>query len=145
MVRRVLLILGCASAVSCGAARIVEITPTGGVVALQGDRDLAMPGARQAMDAQCGEGNYAIVRQWEQPVGTYATASSNVKLTPMGAGTYSGKATTDVSSGQVTEWRMEFQCGARRGPPGAAPLPPIPTAPEQAPAPPPPPTNGGRS
>jgi len=121
MFGRTVIALVALGAAACGAARIVEISPVGGVVALQGDRDFAMGEARTEMDAQCGVGNYSIVRQWEQPSGaSYATTSSDVHLQQIGSGVYRGDSTTQVATGPVMEWRMEFRCGGRT----VAPKPP---------------------
>lgn len=105
---------------ACGAARLVERTPYGGVVALQGDRSMAMQQAQPIMDAQCGAGNYTIVREWEQAVGTESTGRQDVRLSDDGTGTLRGAGTGHVETRDVTEWRLEFQCGAGSGPPGAA-------------------------
>jgi len=46
---------------ACGSARMIQVTPTGGTLELQGDRAKAMDAANAQMDEKCGKDGWAIV------------------------------------------------------------------------------------
>src|SRR5689334_21653007 len=64
-----------AALTGCGSIRVVQKTPTGGVVALLGSQDKAREKAAEYMSAQCPEG-YRIVEESEAVVGTETTAET---------------------------------------------------------------------
>ena len=105
-----LLVIGLAA---CGGARIIQMTPTGGIIELQGDRSKAMEQATSDMNAKCGANSFTIVKDGDEPVGTQTGTT-----TP------------------VMAWRIHFQCTGAVGP--AAPMPPIDQGTAGPPAPPPP-------
>ncbi|HUQ04599.1 MAG TPA: hypothetical protein VM261_18995 [Kofleriaceae bacterium] len=136
---------------ACGSARIVSRTQYGGIVALQGDRGKAMEQAHKEMAAHCGAGNYAIVQEGEEVIGTDTVAQSDTNYgedtayaegtqnsgdssaTAGGASTRGGSSTNaQTSTRNAVEWRVHYQCGG--APAGAGPAPM---------APPPPPSGGG--
>lgn len=51
---------------ACGTARIVQKTPYGGVIELQGDHNKAMEQANEEMAAACP--NFIVVREGNEPV-----------------------------------------------------------------------------
>jgi hypothetical protein len=127
MLGKVSLGLGLVLAIAaCGAARLVQRTPYGGVLELQGDRGRAMEHATTEMNAHCGVNNYTIIQEGEEPVvGSNPYASPNNG--PYGSG---------PPQGTRYPWRVHYQCnnaGAPEAMPAAAP------APDPAPPPPPPP------
>ena len=77
---------------ACGTARIVQKTPYGGVIELQGDHNKAMEQANEQMAAACPD--FIVVREGPEPIAD----------TPEGSGT--------------TVYRVRYQCGD--GPPAAA-------------------------
>jgi hypothetical protein len=78
----------------CGTARIVQRTPYGGVIELQGDHGKAMEQANEQMAAACP--NFIVVREGDEPA-------------------------TDAMPG-ATVYRVRYQCGDDS--PAAAPAPP---------------------
>jgi hypothetical protein len=130
---------------ACGSARLIQQTPQGGTLELQGDRNKAMEDANNQMAAQCGPNNYTIVQQGEEPVGTdtYTRADqSTVDQTSR-----SGRTTTsDTSQQQVSStrtavaWRVHYQCNGAM--PAAGQMPPQ-QMPPQGPPQGPPPDQGG--
>lgn len=119
------LIVAAVFLVACGSARVVQRTQYGGVVALQGDRGKAMEGAHREMAAHCGAGNYTIVQEGEEVVGSVTEYGERTEHDPYGESTGGAAETT-----QKTEWRIHYQCG---GAPAAAPPPGPEPAPEPAP------------
>ncbi len=121
------------TASACGHARLVSRTPTGGIYALEGDRNKAMEDAQAQMAAHC-QGPYSILSEGEQVVGT-DTAQANE--------TYVAEDGTVVNQGgqstrEVAEWRVQYECTEGEGaPPGYAPQAPPPGYGQQ-----PPPTPG---
>ena len=78
---------------ACGTARIVQKTPSGGVIELQGDHNKAMEQANEEMAAACPD--FIVVREGLEP-------------------------TADPSPGgsAATVYRVRYQCGD--GAPAAA-------------------------
>ena len=149
----ILLVAGAAvlATAGCGSARLVSRNQTGGVIALQGDRQKAMEQAHQEMSAHCGPGAYRIVEEGEHVVGSETQAADETYATKEGTVVTQGGSQTK----NVIEWRMKYECGAPPayyGQPAAPPAPPgtyiappppynYPPPPAQyppAPAPPPP-------
>ncbi len=124
---------------ACGSARIIQMTPAGGIIELQGDRSKAMEQATSDMNAKCGPSNFTIVQEGEEPVGT-----QTVQQDQPNPG--SGAPTTTSSTSNVMAWRIHFQCNGAIGgpppldqPPMAPPGPPGASPPTAAdPTPPPP-------
>lgn len=125
---------------ACGSARIVKRTQYGGVIALQGDRGKAMEQAHNEMGAHCGAGNYSIVQEGEEVIGTDTVArsdtaygedtayaegthnSGNSSSTAGGQSTRGGSSTAaSASTREAVEWRVHYQCGG--APAGAGPAP----------------------
>jgi len=77
---------------ACGSARVVQRTPTGGVIELDGERANAMERAHQAMAANCAPRGYAIVKEGKEGVEPDAA------------------------------WRLHYQCGGRPVPPDSTPI-----------------------
>lgn len=115
------LLLGAALLAACGSARVVQRTQYGGVVALEGDRGKAMERAHSEMAAHCGAGNYTIVQEGEEVIGSDTEYGERTDYDSQGESTGGGASTR-----QATEWRVHYQCGAGGGQP-----------------PPPPPAGGG--
>lgn len=148
-------LLGALVAVSiaaCGSARVIKRTQYGGVIALQGDRGKAMEQAHKEMGGHCGPGNYSIVQEGEEVIGTDTVArsdtdygedtayaegtntSGNSSSTAGGSSTRGGSSTQAQSSTrEAVEWRVHYQCGG--APAGAPAGPPPPPPPGPAPAP----------
>jgi hypothetical protein len=139
---------------ACGSARIVKRTQYGGVIALQGDRGKAMEQAHKEMGAHCGAGNYSIVQEGEEVIGSDTVArsdtaygedtayaegtsnSGNSSSTAGGSSTRGGASTDSASSTRdAVEWRVHYQCGG--APAGAGGPPPPPPGGGGAPPPPP--------
>jgi hypothetical protein len=134
----VLVVLGCLGLASaCVSVREVERTRYGGVLALRGFRDEAMKQADQMMATRCGRENYTIVREFEATIGSDSRTTGTATLTPgvptpvalstPGPPAVPGIAPTatttgDTSTRDVTEWRVQYECGAggaaTAGPPG---------------------------
>ncbi|HSN30834.1 MAG TPA: hypothetical protein VLT45_31315 [Kofleriaceae bacterium] len=124
---------------ACGSARLIQQTPQGGVLELQGDRGKAMEDAQNQMAAQCGPNNYTIVQQGEEAIGTDTYSrqdSSAVDQTSR-----SGRTTTSDQTSQgmqstrtAVAWRVHYQCNGampaagqmpqQMPPPGGQPMPP---------------------
>lgn len=114
---------------ACGSARVVQRTQYGGVIALEGDRGKAMDAAHGEMGRHCGAGNYTIVQEGEEVIGSETEYGERTDYDRYGESTGGGATTTNK-----TEWRVHYQCG------GAPPPPPAPAAgapggPPPAPAP----------
>lgn len=63
------LALGLAALIAgCGAARVISCTGTGGVLVLEGFRDLAKQDAHRQMTAHC-RGPYTIIRETDEVAG----------------------------------------------------------------------------
>ena len=62
------LALGLALGSACGAARVVGRTPDGGVLVLEGIRDVAQDDAHRKMTASC-HGPYTIMRDGDEVAG----------------------------------------------------------------------------
>ncbi len=140
---------------ACGSARLIQQTPQGGTLELQGDRGKAMEDANNQMAAQCGPNNYTIVQQGEEPVGTdtYTRQDSQAvdQTSRSGRTTTSDQSTQQVSSTRTAmAWRVHYQCngampaagqmpppGGQQMPPpgGQPPAPPPPAGPPPGPAP----------
>jgi hypothetical protein len=137
----------------CGHARLVNRSQTGGVFALEGDRNKAMEDAAQQMAAHC-RGPYTIVAEGENVIGTDSAQQNETYVTKDGTVVNQGGQSTR----QAIEWRVQYVCGSQGPAPGqyGAPPPgqyppqqgaqPDPYDPNQqqgAPQPPPPPPPSG--
>lgn len=81
---------------ACGTARIVQKTPYGGVIELQGDHGKAIEQANEEMAAACPD--FIVVREGYEPVGDAPPGGS-----------------------AATVYRVRYQCG--NGAPAGAPRP----------------------
>lgn len=121
-----LFIAAAALLAACGSARVVQRTQYGGVIALQGDRGKAMEDAHRQMAQHCGGGNYTIVQEGEEVIGTDTSYGESSDYASNESGT---RAASDTSGGsstrQAVEWRVHYQCG---GGGGGEPPPPGPGA-----------------
>jgi hypothetical protein len=94
-----------------GRARPVQRTQTGGIIALEGDRQKASEEASQLMAQHC-QGQYQVVEEGEHVVGTDTAAASE---------SYEGRHGTYEEGGEstreATEWRIKYVCGAGGPPP----------------------------
>jgi hypothetical protein len=79
---------------------VVQKTPDGGVVALEGVQSGAREKADDYMRSQCG-GDYAVVEEGEAVVGADTTTRKT--------STFLGPATQSQSSDR-REWRITFKC-----------------------------------
>ncbi len=122
------LILAAALA-ACGSAREIQRTQTGGTVELQGDRGKAMENAHQIMAGHCGPGNYQIIQEGEEAIGTDTVSredSSDVNHTSRNGRTNTNDSSTvgQTQTRTATAWRVHYQCGAAAaGPPPMNPAP----------------------
>jgi hypothetical protein len=89
----------------CGTARIVQRTPRGGVIELEGDHNKAMEHANEQMAAQCNN-NFLVVRDGDEPVSS---------------------APAEPGAPIATVFRVHYECGDGT-PSGASPPPPAPPA-----------------
>ncbi|HEX2690263.1 MAG TPA: hypothetical protein VHN14_26795 [Kofleriaceae bacterium] len=128
---------------ACGTARVIHQDQAGGVIELQGDQGKAMEQANQEMAAHCGAGNFTVVSQGEEAIGTDTVTSedqaTNSKTSRSGRHTATDTSTTATTSTRTaTAWRVHYQCGqgAAMGAGG-----PPPGAPPPGDQPPPPPVN----
>ena len=96
---------------ACGSARVVQRTQYGGIIALEGGRGRARESARAEMAANCGDGNYRVISEGEEVVGTETTHTESTDVD--GDGNYTESAETTK---YLTEWRLHYECGS--GPPG---------------------------
>jgi hypothetical protein len=93
---------------ACGTARVVQRGQGGGVLALQGERNEAMKDAHVKMAGHCGVGQYTVVQESEEVVGTATSNNEEQKTTKKGTVVNEGTSKTL----NVTEWRLTYQCGA---------------------------------
>ncbi|MBV8761164.1 MAG: hypothetical protein JO257_27960 [Deltaproteobacteria bacterium] len=112
---------------ACGSARLIQQTPQGGVLELQGDRGKAMEDAQNQMSAQCGPNNYTIVQQGEEAIGTdtYSRQDSSAvdQTSRSGRTTTSDQTSSGVQSTRTaTAWRVHYQCNGAM--PAAGQMPP---------------------
>jgi hypothetical protein len=126
---------------ACGSARLIQQTPQGGTLELQGDRNKAMEDANNQMAAQCGPNNYTVVLQGFEPIGTdtYTQQNSSAvdQTSRSGRTTTSDQQTNQVTSTrEATVWRVHYQCNGAM--PAAGQMPPQQMPPQQPPAGPPP-------
>jgi hypothetical protein len=80
---------------ACGTARIVQKTPSGGVIELQGDHNKAMEQANEEMAAACPD--FIVVREGLEPLADASPGGSAASV-----------------------YRVRYQCGDG-SPTGAAP------------------------
>ena len=99
---------------ACGSARVVQRTQYGGVIALEGDRGKAMDAAHGEMANHCGAGNYTIVQEGEEVIGSETEYGERTDYDSDGQSTGGSSSTTNK-----TEWRVHYQCGG--APPEPAP------------------------
>jgi hypothetical protein len=89
-----------ATLAACGTARVVQKTPTAGVIELQGDHNKAMEQANQEMAMHCGMGNFTVL-------------SEGYEAVPLDAGSGAGPGTAPADSAAApTAWRIRYQCEA---------------------------------
>ena len=88
---------------ACGTARIVQKTPIGGTIELEGDHNKAMEQANEEMAAHCGFSNFTVLFEGAEPV-----ALDNATATP--------------ADSSRTAYRVRYQCDA--GIPVGTPTPP---------------------
>ncbi len=71
-----------------GWAKLIRRVPGGGVIALLGERDVAMDAALEQMTEHCGPQSFTIVQEGEEAIATDET-------------------------GQITtQWRVHYQCNS---------------------------------
>lgn len=153
MLRKLCLALVCAASFTAcvGTAELVTQNQTGGVFRLTGVRDKAMADAHKQMAAHCGPGNYTVVQQGEEAIGTdvitrsdtnygedtVAGGASNTTYDSNGSSssavgassTRGGSSTQGIQSTRTaTEWRIHYVCGAPGAAAGGPPPPPPPPA-----------------
>ena len=127
---------------ACGTARVIQRNQAGGVIELQGDRGKAMEQASQEMAMHCGPGNFTVVSEGEEPVGTDTvvredTATDTATSKSGRRSSTDTSSTTTQSTRTAVAWRVHYQCGGAPagtmpppgGPPPAAPPGPPPAAP----------------
>lgn len=133
MLRKVSVGLVVALLSACGAAKVIQRTQTGGVIELQGDRGKAMEQANGEMSAHCGPGNYTIVQEGEEAIGTDTftreDTAEDTRTSRSGRRSSTDSTTTgQTSTRTATAWRIHYQCGGAGGPaaagPGGPPPPP---------------------
>ena len=87
---------------ACGTARVVQKTPIGGMIELEGDHNKAMEQANEEMAAHCGFSNFTVLFEGAEPLEL-------------------DKAATPADSSR-TAYRVRYQCDA--GIPVGTPTPP---------------------
>ena len=106
-VRKAALLAVALIAPACGTYRVVNRTPSGGIVAHEGRRDKAMAKAHTAMADHC-RGPYTIVEEGEHVIGHDTTRGEETHVADDGTVvTGSGESTRDA-----TEWRIRYVCGS---------------------------------
>jgi hypothetical protein len=102
---------GALLAAACGQARVVQRSQTGGVIALEGNRQKALEQAQQMMAEHC-RGPYTVVEEGEHVVGSVREGGEETFVAEDGTlVTHQGETTRDA-----TEWRLTYVCG-QGGPP----------------------------
>jgi hypothetical protein len=86
---------------ACGNARVITMTPAGGVIQLEGDQGKAREQAHYQMFAHCGAGNFLITYE-----GSEASDPDPTQAAP------DPEARTPT-----TAYRIHFSCTNRRAPP----------------------------
>jgi len=61
---------------ACGTARVVQRTPVGGTIELEGDHNKAMEQANEEMAAHCGLSNFTVLFEGAEPVDSEAAATT---------------------------------------------------------------------
>ena len=122
MLRKLSLGLLIATVAACGSAKVIQRTQTGGIIELDGDRTKAMESAQSEMAAHCGPGNYTIVQEGEEAIGTdtIVTEDTASDTTTSRSGRRSSTDTSTVnqtSTRTATAWRVHYQCNGAGGPP----------------------------
>ncbi len=112
---------------ACSSYRVVKVTPSGGIVALQGDRDDAHAKAEKYMASRCPDG-YKILEEGEVPVGSSTEGEAHKGTDLFGLKTVHESSSTH----EETEWRVTYQCKSAAA---AAPAAPAAPADNAAPAP----------
>jgi len=107
--------------VACGQARIIQITPMGGIIELQGDRSKAMEQATDDMNQKCGQNNFTIVQEGDETVGTETYVTEN-QQDQSHAVHPTAPAATDTTR-PASAHRIHFQCNGTAGAPPATPNP----------------------
>lgn len=116
MHRTFIALLAVSLLVACGSARLVEKTQTGGVIALEGDRDKAWEQAEADIRDHCGDQGHHIVREGETVIGEKTEYGERTE--PDKKGTSTGG---EVTTSDLTEWRVEYMCGEPTPEPAAEP------------------------
>ena len=119
---------------ACGSAKVIQRTQTGGIIQLEGDRGKAMEQANQEMSAHCGPGNFTIVQEGEEAIGTDTVAREDTaygeKTSRSGRRTEGGSTTQAATSTRTaTAWRVHYECGGGAGGPPPAQGGPAPGGP----------------
>jgi hypothetical protein len=112
----VTLVLFAFVAAGCGTARLVEKTQTGGIIALEGDKDKAWEDANSQIKDHCGDDGHHIVREGEHVIGE--TTEYDERTEEDKRGTSTGG---DVTTSDLTEWRVEYMCGEPTPEPASEP------------------------
>jgi hypothetical protein len=107
------LALASLSLAACSSIRVVQKTPQGGVVALQGDREEAMQKAVTYMQSQCPTG-YQIVEEGEAVIGQDIQTETTQNRSRWGNSQSTRGSTTDKR-----EWRVTYACKDASGKQGA--------------------------
>lgn len=117
-------------ATACGSAKVINRTQAGGVIELQGDRGKAMEQANSEMSAHCGPGNFTIVQEGEEAVGTDTftreDTAEDTRTNRSGRRSSTDSSTqAQTSTRTATAWRVHYQCAGAAGgpPPGGDPGP----------------------
>ena len=142
MLRKLSLGLVFAALAACGSAKVIQRTQSGGVIELNGDRGKAMEQANQEMSAHCGPGNFTILQEGEEAVGTDTIVNEDTaqdsRTSRSGRRSSTDTSTTQTTSTRTaTAWRVHYACN---GAGGQAPMAqPAAAPPPGQPQPPPPP------
>ena len=104
--------LGClltlaAMTTGCASASVVYREPTGGQLALNGERSRAWDDAMARMDAHCGKAGYRIVREENVTVGETTQAQAQTQYHRSHTQGWAQSTTTPV-----TQYRVTYVCGS---------------------------------
>lgn len=89
-----------AAVAACGTARIVQKTPAGGTIELEGDHNKAMEQANEQMAEHCGYSNFTVLFEGSEPLDA-------------------DRPTATPAASTATAYRVRYQCDG--GPPPAEP------------------------
>ena len=94
---------------ACGTARIIQMTPTGGIIELQGDHSKAMEQATNTMNQKCGRSSFIIDKDGEEPVSADPITTENQQDQSRSGGVATGP--DPDAARPATAWRIHFRCG----------------------------------